>query len=94
MGPDSPLTPSSHLQVLTKGLLKAWGVPLSNASLCRMERAGTFPRRFYLSAKTPVWSASAVREWLVLRQAAAEPNHATEKATMEKRRRRAVAMST
>jgi prophage regulatory protein len=87
--PTAPLTTLSPLtKVLTRAALKAVGIPLSNPTLGRMERAGTFPKRFYLSAKTPVWSAAAVTEWLAARQAATEPNRVTAKATATRTRRR------
>ena len=75
--------------VLIKASLKAIGIPFSNATLCRMERRGLFPRRFYLSQKTPVWKASDVIAWIAERAASAgAPNTTTEQATKGKVRRR------
>ena len=89
MGALSPhtTTPPLPLQVLNKAALKAIGITLSNVTLCRMERTGRFPRRFYLSSKCPVWDVGEVSNWLAARRAeAAVPNLTTEKAARARRR--------
>lgn len=80
--PTASLTELSPLtRVLTKTALRAVGIELSNPTLGRMEKRGDFPKRFYLSAKSPVWNALEISEWLAQRQAAAGPNPVTAKAT-------------
>jgi len=43
-------------------------VPLSRATIWRMEKAGTFPQRVHLSRGTVGWRMSEVQAWLDSRQ--------------------------
>lgn len=36
----------------------------SKSTVLALERAGKFPRRFYLGPKTPVWDKEAVDKWV------------------------------
>lgn len=38
-------------------------VPLSDATIWRMEKAGKFPKRLQLGGNSVGWSESEVREW-------------------------------
>jgi prophage regulatory protein len=48
-------------------------VPLSDATIWRMERRGQFPRRIALSAKRVAWRRSEIESWLAQRAAAPMP---------------------
>jgi predicted DNA-binding transcriptional regulator AlpA len=58
--------PAPHYpdRVLTLKQLPLLGIPYCNVHLLRMERAGRFPRRFYLMGGTAVWSESDLIDWL------------------------------
>lgn len=43
---------------------------LSRATIYRLEKAGDFPKRFRLTARTVAWNAEAVEAWLAQREAA------------------------
>jgi prophage regulatory protein len=45
-------------------------VPISEATVWRMERRGEFPRRIRVSAKRVAWRRSEIEAWLQRRQAA------------------------
>ena len=75
--------------ILLKSSLRAMNIPFSNPTLLRKEKEGTFPRRFYLSQKTPVWKAAEVLAWIAERAATAgTPYTITKPATKGKVRRR------
>jgi prophage regulatory protein len=48
-------------------------VPLSDATIWRMERAGTFPKRIAISVKRVAWRRSEIEHWLERRVAAPMP---------------------
>jgi prophage regulatory protein len=51
--------------------LKArYGVPFSRVHLYRLERAGQFPGRVKLAARSVAWLESEISNWLMERQAA------------------------
>jgi hypothetical protein len=56
--------------VVTFPQLKCLGPNFSNCQLLRKEAAGEFPRRFYLSAKKPVWYRADIIKWIGERAAA------------------------
>lgn len=56
--------------VVTYPQLKSIGPDFSNVQLIRLEKAGKFPRRFYLSAKKPVWYLADVEAWIAEKAAA------------------------
>lgn len=60
---DNP--PFDKRWLLSKRDLVRVGIHLSNSTLLRMEKNGSFPRRIRLSAYTPVWSAQEIRDHLV-----------------------------
>jgi prophage regulatory protein len=43
-------------------------VPLADSTIYDMEQRGDFPRRFYLTPRTPVWDADEVQAWLQARK--------------------------
>lgn len=45
-------------------------VPLSWSTIDRMERAGEFPKRWYITDKRCAWNRDEVERWLDERQAA------------------------
>ncbi|WP_029524838.1 helix-turn-helix transcriptional regulator [Polaromonas glacialis] len=45
-------------------------VPLSERTIDAMEKNGTFPRRFALSARSVVWDQDDVLAWIEARKAA------------------------
>ena len=51
------------MKFITRDDLKARGIHWSNKHLLEMERAGRFPRRMYLSAKTVAWISSEIDEF-------------------------------
>jgi len=52
-------------------------VPLADTTIYEMEQRGTFPKRFYLTPKCPVWDLGEVNKWLAAKRAAtaATPPH-------------------
>ena len=46
-------------------------VPLSDATIWRLERAGKFPRRILISEKRVAWRRSDIEAWLKKRAALA-----------------------
>lgn len=44
-------------------------VPLAHSTIWALEKAGDFPKRFYLTRRTPAWDYDAVLAWLRDRQA-------------------------
>jgi prophage regulatory protein len=46
-------------------------VPLSDATIWRLERAGKFPRRILISKKRVAWRRSDIEAWLKKRAALA-----------------------
>lgn len=49
--------------------LKLLGIPWSRQHVGRLERAGQFPRRLKLGAKTACWRVSEVEAWIQARAA-------------------------
>jgi len=45
-------------------------VPLSDATVWRMERRGEFPRRISISTKRVAWRRREIEEWLARREIA------------------------
>lgn len=43
-------------------------VPLAKSTIWDMEQRGTFPKRFYLTPRCPVWDLTEVQEWLAARR--------------------------
>lgn len=43
-------------------------VPLANTTIYEMEQRGTFPKRFYLTPRCPVWDLGEVNAWLAKRR--------------------------
>jgi prophage regulatory protein len=56
-------------QLLTFANLKELGISFSREHLWRLERAGRFPRRIYLSPQKIAWFESEIVEWLADRSA-------------------------
>jgi prophage regulatory protein len=48
-------------------------VPLSDSTIYEMEKAGTFPRRFNLTARCVVWDYDEVHAWLQSKKEAQKP---------------------
>ena len=85
MGPVTASTPpapilSTQTRVLTRASLKAYGIPFSNPTLLRLERRGEFPKRFFLTPKTPAWTMDDITAWIATRQTVTE-SHRTAAAT-------------
>jgi predicted DNA-binding transcriptional regulator AlpA len=71
--------PPAERRVLCLRDLKALGIEYSNQHLCRLEKAGNFPRRFKLSPiggrfGAVVWDAQEIAEYLAKRRASSDPN--------------------
>lgn len=49
--------------------LKARGICFSKPHLWRKEKAGTFPKRVYIGAKSHGWLESEIDEWITERAA-------------------------
>ena len=45
-------------------------VPLSDATIWRLEKAGKFPTRIHITPKRVAWSRDEVEAWIVARMAA------------------------
>jgi prophage regulatory protein len=60
-------TPEPPKRFLRFGDLKTAGVPFSRMHIHRLERAGQFPRRVLLGAKTVAWVGTEVEAWLKAR---------------------------
>ncbi|MDR1349730.1 MAG: AlpA family transcriptional regulator [Zoogloeaceae bacterium] len=43
-------------------------VPLADSTVYDLEQRGDFPRRFYLTPRTPAWDFDEVQEWLKKRK--------------------------
>ena len=43
-------------------------VPLADTTIYEMEKRNEFPRRFYLTARTPVWNLAEVEAWIEQRK--------------------------
>lgn len=79
----------STTRILSRQQLAAEkGITACNLTLIRWEKTNAFPKRFYLTRKTPVWLETAVDAWLLQKQAECS-NTITEKATEGRRKRRA-----
>ena len=88
MGKPLPAPTSSPARFLTREQLRVdKGLPVSNMTLLRWEKAGTFPRRIHLSPCVTIWLESEVDAYVLARRDA--PSTITSKATaahMAKRR--------
>ena len=65
-------TPSNQINidpVLTRDQLPSLGINYSKVTLLRLERAGKFPQRFYLTQRRPGWRQSTILAWLSGREA-------------------------
>lgn len=62
-------------------------VPLSHSTIWALEKDGDFPKRFYLTRRTPAWDHDAVLAWLRDRQAKPIPRHESDAPDVSKRRR-------
>jgi prophage regulatory protein len=54
-------------RLLTFKELKALGLSFSREHLWRLEAAGKFPRRIYLSSQKIAWFADEIADWLQAR---------------------------
>ncbi|GHU45211.1 transcriptional regulator [Betaproteobacteria bacterium] len=63
-------------------------VPLADSTIYDMEQRSDFPRRFYLTPRTPVWDADEVQAWLQARKAGGTPLQ-TDKHKPDVRKRKA-----
>jgi len=62
MPPESSALDS---RLLTRAQLpELIGRVFSNGHLLRMEKDGLFPKRFYLSPRSPVWRAHDIKAWV------------------------------
>jgi prophage regulatory protein len=43
-------------------------VPLANTTIYEMEQRNEFPRRFYLTPRTPAWDLAEVEAWIQQRK--------------------------
>jgi prophage regulatory protein len=60
---------SPHRRLLTYKDLKAIGISFSREHLWRLEAAGKFPRRIYLSPQKVAWFEDEILTWLAERAA-------------------------
>lgn len=65
-------------------------VPLSSTSIYELEQKGDFPKRFYLTARTPAWDYDEVQTWLTNRRTNPIPKAATDTPDVHTRKRRPV----
>ena len=64
---------SPSVRLLSRPELKTLkGFPFSNPTLLRLEKAGKFPPRFYLTSKTSVWKESDIDNYIKERELAQE----------------------
>jgi prophage regulatory protein len=61
-----------HPKLLTNKDLKAIGISFSREHLWRLESAGKFPRRIYLSPQKVAWFEDEILGWLAERAAERE----------------------
>lgn len=62
-GPPS-LSNGMSARLLSRAQLRELGISYSREHLWRLESAGKFPRRLYLSPQRVVWLADEIAEWL------------------------------
>lgn len=55
---------------ISREALRSIGINYSNTHLLRLERAGQFPSRIYLSAGKVVWPLAEIDEWIIERDIA------------------------
>lgn len=60
-------------------------VPLSWSTIDRMERAGEFPKRWYVTDKRCAWNRDEVERWLDERQAASPAEFQGKKPPVQQR---------
>jgi prophage regulatory protein len=60
-------------------------VPLSWSTIDRMERAGEFPKRWYITDKRCAWNRDEVERWLDERQAASPAEFQGKKPPVQQR---------
>ena len=53
-----------QVKLLSRKGLATRGISLSNSQLLRLEKAGKFPRRSYISPRKPVWDENAIDQHL------------------------------
>jgi len=68
--------PSPEELLLSQEDLLAW-LPLSRATILRMEKRGLFPRRLQISPGRVAWLRADVERWLAERRAAHGDNEDT-----------------
>ena len=60
-------------------------VPLSWSTIDRLEQAGEFPKRFYITDRRCVWNGDEVEQWLDQRQANSPAEFTGKKPPLEQR---------
>lgn len=65
-------------------------VPLSDTTIWELEQKGDFPRRFYLTPRTPAWDYDEVLAWLEKRKAGATQQCNEHRPDVTKRKARPV----
>ena len=60
-------------------------VPLSWSTIDRLEKAGEFPKRFYITDRRCVWNGDEVEQWLDQRQANSPAEFTGKKPPVEQR---------
>ncbi|WP_313124730.1 AlpA family phage regulatory protein [Pseudescherichia sp.] len=60
-------------------------VPLSWSTIDRLEQAGEFPKRFYITDRRCVWNGDEVEQWLDQRQANSPAEFTGKKPPVEQR---------
>ncbi len=65
----APNSSSSRLRILRRSEVLSM-VPLSEASLWRMEKVGRFPKRIRLGSQSYGWAENEVMDWIRLRMEA------------------------
>ena len=60
-------------------------IPLAHSTIWGMEQTGDFPKRFYLTPRTPAWDYDAVIAWLQDRQARPIAKRASDAPDVRKR---------
>lgn len=63
-------------------------VPLANTTIYTMEQRNEFPRRIYLTPKTPVWELAEVQAWIEQRKIASASMPTPRGPAVRKRKRR------
>ena len=61
-------------------------IPLADSTIYELEKAGNFPKRFYLTARCVAWNLAEVEAWIAERKSAIMQRAATPDVRLRKSR--------